>query len=472
MFVGREDELKSLQALYDKDGFGMSVIYGRRRIGKSTLITEFIKNKKAIFYTATKVGRERNLELFSKQVVSVLDPIFEQVAFTSTEAVFDFISRKMPKEKLIIVIDELPYWAEKDEALLSVLQKYIDTEWNDKNLMIILCGSALSFMENKVLSEKSPLFGRRDTQIKLEAFNYRDSALFVPKYSAEDKAVCYGITGGVAKYLSMIDGNKSLDDNIKRLFFHTDGYLYDETRNLLTQEFSDISLVNNIIEQIASGENTVNIIAGKVGEKEPTVLYSLEKLIRVGLVEKRRCITEEKNKKKTQYVLKDQMFKFWYEFIPKAHSVIEMGQGDVYYDKAVKPRLHSFMGSVFEEMCRYYTLQQGIQGRFGCFLTDVGSWWGVETVENQRGEKAQQSADIDVVAISEIDKCAVVGECKFKNEKIDKGIFDTLYRRAGLISGKYKVTKYILFSLNGYTDWFDTQNDDRVVLLSLSDLYV
>ena len=146
-----------------------------------------------------------------------------------------------------------------------MLQKYIDTEWNEKNLMIILCGSALSFMENKVLSEKSPLFGRRDTQIKLEAFNYRDSALFVPKYSAEDKAVCYGITGGVAKYLSMIDGDQSLDDNIKRLFFHTDGYLYDETRNLLTQEFSDITLVNNIIEQIASGENTVNIIAGKVG---------------------------------------------------------------------------------------------------------------------------------------------------------------------------------------------------------------
>lgn len=247
--------------------------------------------------------------------------------------------------------------------------------------------------------------------------------------------------------------------------------MYDETRNILTQEFSDITLVNNIIEQIASGENTVNIIAGKVGEKEPTVLYSLEKLIRVGLVEKRKCITEEKNKKKTQYVLKDQMFKFWYEFIPKAHSVIEMGQGDVYYEKAVKPRLHSFMGSVFEEMCRYYTLEQGIKGRFDSFLTDVGTWWGVETVENQRGEKVQQSADIDVVAISELDKSAVVGECKFKNEKIDKGIYDTLLRRAGLISGKYKVSKYIFFSLSGYTDWFDTLKDNRVVLLSLSDLY-
>ena len=109
-----------------------------------------------------------------------------------------------------MVIDELPYWAEKDEALLSVLQKYIDTVWKDKNLKIILCGSALSFMENKVLSEKSPLFGRRDSQIKMEAFDYLDSAKFVPEYSYEDKAICYGITGGVAKYLSMIDPKKIL----------------------------------------------------------------------------------------------------------------------------------------------------------------------------------------------------------------------------------------------------------------------
>ena len=133
----------------------------------------------------------------------------------------------------------------------------------------------------------------------------------------------------------MIDADINIDQNIIKLFFHTDGYLYDDTRNLLTQEFADITLINNILEQIASGENTVNAIAGKVGEKEPSILYSLDKLISVGLVEKKNCITEEKNKKKTQYVLRDHMFKFWYEFIPKAHSVIEMGHGDIYYNKIV-----------------------------------------------------------------------------------------------------------------------------------------
>ena len=472
MFIGRERELASLKDFYEKDGIGMTVIYGRRRIGKSTLIAEFVKDKKVIFYTATKVGKDRNLELFSKQVTDLFLSGIEDISFHTIEAVFDFINKNISDEKVILVIDELPYWAEKDEALLSILQKYMDTVWHDKNLKIILCGSALSFMENKVLSEKSPLFGRRDSQIKLDSFDYLDAAKFVPDYSNEDKAICYGITGGVAKYLSMIDSSKSLDENIIKLYFRTDGYLYDETRNLLTQEFSDITLVNNIIEQIASGQNTINIISNKIGEKESTILYSLEKLISVGLVEKKKCITEEKNKKKTQYILKDHMFKFWYEFIPKATSVIEMGQGELYYHKAVKPVLHSYMGSVFEDMCRYYTLQHGILGEFDCFVTTVGTWWGTETIINENGEKRAQSTDIDVVALSEIEKKAVVGECKFKNEKIDKGIYETLVRRSHLISSKYQVVKYILFSLSGYTEWFDTLSDHNVVLLSLNDLYL
>lgn len=471
MFIGREKELHALEDFYEKDGMAMMVIYGRRRIGKSTLIAEFVKDKKVIFYTATKVGKDRNLELFSKQVTELFLPDIDDIHFRTIEAVFDFIGKNMADEKIVLVIDELPYWAEKDEALLSILQKYMDTVWKDKQLKIILCGSSLSFMEQKVLSEKSPLFGRRDSQIKLDAFDYLDAARFVPGYSHEEQAICYGITGGVAKYLSMLDSSKSLDENIVRLFFRTDGYLYDETRNLITQEFSDITVVNNIIEQIASGATTVNTIANKIGEKEPTILYHLDKLISVGLVEKKKCITEEKNKKKTQYVLKDHMFKFWYEFIPKATSVIEMGQGELYYQKVVKPVLHSFMGSVFEDMCRYYTLQHGILGEFNCFLTDVGVWWGTETILDENGVKKGQPLDIDVVGISEIEKRAVVGECKFKNKKIDKGIYEALKHRADLISGKYKIVKFILFSLSGYTQWFDTLKDETAVLLTIDDLY-
>ena len=470
MFIGREKEIKYLNEFYNKPSIGMTVIYGRRRIGKSTLISEFIKDKKSIFYTATKVGKERNLELFAKQILDELAPDLSNITFNSLETVFDFIGNSIKDEKLILVIDELPYWADKDEALLSILQKYIDTVWKDKNLKIILCGSSLSFMENKVLSEKSPLFGRRDSQIKLEAFDYLDSAKFVPNYSAEEKAICYGITGGVAKYLSLIDSSKDIHENIISLFFKTNGYLYDETHNLLTQEFSDITIVNNIIEQIASGENALSIISEKVHESQQTVSYFLDKLISVGLIGKKKCITEEKNKKKTQYVLKDSMFKFWYEFIPKATSVIEMGQGELYYHKAVKPYLHSYMGPIFENMCQYYTLKQGIEGKYGCFITSVGTWWGQEKIKDQYGNIKIQATDIGVVGISDIDKKAVVGECKFKNEKIDKNIYETLIQRSNLIT-KYKVSKYILFSLSGYTDWFNNLKEKDVILLTLDTMY-
>lgn len=157
MFIGRERELASLKEFYDRDGIGMTVIYGRRRIGKSTLIAEFVRDKKNIFYTATKVGKARNLELFSRQVTDLFMPGVENISFHTTEAVFDFIDKNIGNDKVVLVIDELPYWAERDEALLSIMQKYIDTVWNDKNLKIILCGSALSFMEKR-FSAKRALF--------------------------------------------------------------------------------------------------------------------------------------------------------------------------------------------------------------------------------------------------------------------------------------------------------------------------
>jgi len=471
-FIGRKEELKKLNSLYNAKGFNMAIIYGRRRIGKSTLISEFIKDKKAIYYVATKVGVDRNVELFKTEVLKVLAPELENVMFKSIEDLLEFIGKNVSDEKVVLVIDELPYWAEKDEGVLSVFQKFVDTEWADKNILFILCGSALSFMEDKVLSEKSPLFGRRTTQMKIESFNYLEAAEFVPNYTNEDKAICYGVTGGVAKYLSMIDVDKNIHENIIEQFFEKTGYLYDETKNLLIQEFNDISLVNNIIEQIANGETSLNIIASKVHEKDSTVLYSLNKLISVGLVEKRNCITEEKNKKKVQYILKDHMFRFWYAYIPAASSSIELGKGKIYYDKVVRPNIHMFMGKVFEEMCLYYTLNAGLDGKLNCFVSETGTWWGTESLQDKESKWYTQSADVDVVGISTSDKGMVVGECKFKNEKMDKNVYETLVRRGKVIPCKYPVVQYLLFSLSGYTEWIE-QNVDRrnVALLTLDDLF-
>ena len=470
-FIGREKELQALESVYQKPGFQMAVVYGRRRVGKSTLLAKFIENKKAIFYTATKVGAERNRILLGKQVVSSLAESVGNVVFPSMEDLLSFVGSHLPEEKLVFVIDELPYLVETDEGLLSVFQKFIDHEWREANLFLIFCGSALSFMQDKVLSEKSPVFGRRSMQLELQPFSYREAALFVPEYSLEEKAVVYGITGGIPQYLSFIDTGISLDRNIEQLFFEKTGYLYEETRNFLVQEFEDVSLVNAIIEKLASGENAVNLIADKVHEKPQTVLYTLSKLMRVGLVEKKQCITEEKNKKKTRYVLKDSMFRFWYAFVPEAVSLIELGSGSVYYERVVKPRLHSFMGSVFEDMCRYYTLQRGAQGAFPCFVTQTGTWWGMEEVKDADGNKSYVTADVDVVGLAPLEKAMVVGECKFKKEKLDKSVYETLVRRSRVIPSGYATVRFLLFSLGGFSEWFEKDKPEMVDLFTLEDLY-
>lgn len=401
-FIGRKRELEVLNKLYKEDGFSLTILYGRRRIGKSTLLNKFIGSKKCIFYTCSKVGTSRNIELFGQEVINVINPKLANVKFNHLEDLLDFINENVGNNKLVIVIDELPYWAKDDKGMLSILQKYIDNKWIKKNIMLILCGSSLSFMEDEVLSQKSPLYGRRNNQIKLNAFDYLEAGEFVKKYSNEDKAIVYGITGGVPKYLSFFNDEISLDENIKNLYFHSDGFLYDEAKNFLSQEFSDTKLVNNVIEQIANGENSLNDISSKLNEANEKVLYTLNKLISVDVVEKRQCITEEKNKKKTMYCLKDTMFKFWYRYIPKAISSIEVGNGDMYYQRIVKPTIHSYMGPIFENMCQYYVLKK-INKNIDMFITESGYWWGNKHTQ-VNGKITSEATDIDVVGVDPIKK--------------------------------------------------------------------
>lgn len=467
-FIGRKRELEVLNKLYKEDGFSLTILYGRRRIGKSTLLNKFIGSKKCIFYTCSKVGTSRNIELFGQEVINVINPKLANVKFNHLEDLLDFINENVGNNKLVIVIDELPYWAKDDKGMLSILQKYIDNKWIKKNIMLILCGSSLSFMEDEVLSQKSPLYGRRNNQIKLNAFDYLEAGEFVKKYSNEDKAIVYGITGGVPKYLSFFNDEISLDENIKNLYFHSDGFLYDEAKNFLSQEFSDTKLVNNVIEQIANGENSLNDISSKLNEANEKVLYTLNKLISVDVVEKRQCITEEKNKKKTMYCLKDTMFKFWYRYIPKAISSIEVGNGDMYYQRIVKPTIHSYMGPIFENMCQYYVLKN-INKNIDMFITESGYWWGNKHTQ-VNGKITSEATDIDVVGVDPIKKEILIGECKFKNSLIDKDIYESLIKKTDLIS-KYKVGKYLYFSLIGYSDWVIKNKSDKVLLLKLDDLY-
>ena len=464
MFIGRENELRVLEETYQRPGFQMTVIYGRRRIGKSRLITEFLKDKRASYYVASQSSFEDNIKKWSAQFIMDLFPAMEGVSFENPESFFQFIGNCSFEDKLVIALDEIPYIAEADSSFLSRFQAAIDTVFSAKNIYLIICGSAISFMEKEILSEKSPLFGRRTNQIFLKPFNYMDSARFTPGYSNEEKAIVYGVTGGVAKYLTLFDDSVSLDENLINQFFRPSGYLYEEPVNLLTQEFRTINTYNSVIEVCAGGANKVNEIAQKAHISTATLTYVLKNLMTIGVISKHTPMTEAESKKKSAYEISDGMYRFWYSFVPAARASIEMNRGEIFYNNYVKDKLHSFMGNVFEEMCRYYTLSEGLNGRLNCLVTNAGSWWGPG--------HDHTPTDIDVVGVDDAGKKAVIGECKFKNELLDKEVYEALMNRRGLIDKRYQEVQFLFFSLSSFSGWVtEHAAEQRDRLITLDDMY-
>ena len=465
MFIGREKELADLNALYDTDKFQMPVIYGRRRVGKSTLIRKFVEDKRAVLFTAIESTSERNLELFSRSIYKTLLPTMTKMPpFQSFEAAFDFLTEYTKKERCVVVIDEYPYLAASDKSISSRLQSYIDGEWKDSKMYLILCGSSMSFMENQVLGYQSPLYGRRTAQIKLLPFDYLASACFVPNYSEEDKALVYGVTGGIPKYLELFRPELTVYENIIQLFFDSSGYLYEEPGNLLKQELRDVSTYNAIIEALASGAVKVNEIVTKVHSDTATVSYCLKSLISIGIVEKCAAITEEDNKKKTSYVICDNMFRFWYRFVPNGIDLILMQYGKKYFEESVLPQLPDYMGSIFEEMCRNYLQQISVQGKLDFTITKIGRWWGTNP-------KLRQEEEIDIVGVNSLTKCVLLGECKYQNQGIHLETAQKLMER-GLLITQYPNKSYVLCSKTHFTDEVKRfAKENKIMLVTLRDLY-
>ncbi len=442
MFVGRQQELEKLNIMYESGKFEFVVIYGRRRVGKTTLIKEFCKGKKAIYFVAREASDFINLENFSNDVFAVTSRESEgNVYFSNWEKAFDYIYKISHDERIILVIDEYPYLAQSNRSISSIIQAHIDMKLKDSKLFLILCGSSMSFMEYQVLGYKSPLYGRRTAQFKIKPFTYYESARMLEGFSAEEQAILYGITGGIPDYLARVRLDLSIKENIKNLFLSESGYLFEEPSNLLKQELRELATYNGIIAAIAGGASRLNEIATRNNIESNKCAKYISALIALGIIKKEKPLAEEDNSRKSIYLLDDNMFRFWYRFIPANMSSIATGLSDVVYEKAVAPQLPNYMGLVFEQICTQYLVRENAKLLLPFMFGRIGKWWGNNPIKKRQDE-------IDILAID--DENAILGECKWKTEPAGIGVLNELVEKGELFK-KYRNKYYMLFSKPGFT---------------------
>lgn len=456
-FIGREYELKELNEEYKKGNFALSVIYGRRRVGKTYLIKEFLKDKKGYYFVALESNALINLSLLSMAVYEACGNLKGLPDFLDFESAFRYLFEYTKENRIVFVIDEYPYLAQTAEYISSLLQKLIDEYRDNSKLFLILCGSSMSFMENQVLAYKSPLYRRRISQLKINPFNYLDAAKFVESYSYKEKAIVYGLTGGIAEYLTFFNDNVELKTNIINNFLKTSGRLFEEATNLLKQELRQPKTYNDILFAIAGGASKLNEIATKLNMQTGGLTYYINSLVELGIVEKKTPVLDRKTKRPV-YVIKDTMFRFWYYFVQKNMNLINMELGEMVYDKQVKTRLNEYMGSVFEKITIEYFEQRLRKGKLNFIPTDYGNWWGNDKIRKKESE-------IGLLAYDENNNY-LFAEVKWKNKKADEIVLNELIEKSmnfGCLD-----RHYWLISLSG----FEENNEyDGVELIDINDIY-
>ncbi|AMC93715.1 hypothetical protein AOC36_06880 [Erysipelothrix larvae] len=437
MFFGRENELKALENMHERNNFQMAVVYGRRRIGKTALISEFVSDKKSIYFSCEEVNDALNLAKFSQQLGELLG-ISGFPPVENWEVLFTIIAENFGHEHLVVVIDEYPYAASANRSLNSTLQHIIDHKFKNTNLFLILCGSSVSFMENQVLGEKSPLFGRRTGQIKVNALDYYDASKFYPDVSFEDKIRYYATIGGTPYYLSMIDPSLTFEENLKNLYFVINGYLFNEGTLLMKQEFREPAIYNSVLQAIASGAVTLSGIAGFTKLETSLISKYLLTLQELNYIE--RIIPFGSNPlkgKKSYYHITENFIAYWYRTIFSIRTEIERGHGDIYWQHSLN-NLSEFIGPIFEEITRQYLRRVNAKNGLPFIAKTFGKWWG----KDKKGDVQE----IDIIVESLDGKNLIIGECKWTNSlKLSKTL-QTLDKRATLFSD-YTVQK-MLFTKN------------------------
>ena len=450
-FVDRHLELDQLTDCYESKTADFVVIYGRRRLGKSELVRQSIADRDdAVYYQAVESTAPNQLEQF----VDVATAQFPSLGNIRRD--WEALLEALGEEDAVVVIDEFPFLIEEDESLPSRIQRVWDTELQETGLTLVLVGSSISVMEDKVLSGSAPLYGRRTATIDLKPLSVADTRQFVPEYDPETAITAWAIYGGTPYYLQTIDPDQPLGTNVQQAILSERGLLYSEPEFLLRTELRQPNTYFSILRALAHGRRTPNEIAGMAGVDSGSLSTYLQKLRRLRLVERHIPVTESPTaSKRGRYRIAAPLFRFWFRFVYGNQDQLRI-LGDDAYDELVAPKLADYVSPLFERLC-----QQALPDLVDRQFRDVGQWWFKEH-------------ELDVLGLT--DRGLVAGECKFTSRPVSEGVLADLERTASEVRWPDGPTDgellYILFSRSGYTD--DLQNAantrDDVLLFGLSDL--
>ena len=455
MFIGRERELDFLQERYDSDRAELVVLYGRRRIGKTELLQQFARDKSPVFYACTECTDQEQLARFSKRILQTGLPAARFLtAFSDWETALRSIQDVPSEGKRLLIIDEFPYMCASHPELPSILQNLWDHELSRANVMLILCGSAMSFIENELLAERNPLYGRATGIYKLLPLPFVSVRQFFPQYSVEDQVAVYAILGGIPYYLIQFQSEKSLEENIRTNILQKGCVLYSEVEFLLRQELRETSVYNAIIEAVALGNNTLALIHSKTQIEKTKISVYLKNLMEIGIIEREfsvlSTVKERAGSGRGLYQLTDAYFRFWYAFLYGSHSELEAGDVQGVWQHLIAPQLHAYAAHAFEKICVEHLRACNQAGTLPFHFVKIGRWWEKVT-HTADGKRRTVSEEIDIVAADRAERNFLLAECKFRHAPADLDVLRHLQDK--FPQKKYPGNDhYMIFSFYGFTE--------------------
>ena len=459
MFIGRDNELKGLSEKLNNDRFESILIYGRRRIGKTELIKEAIKNLNCVsIYFECKLSLlNENLIDFNNEVNRVLNCDFR---FDSFKIILKFLFDYSRKEKIVLVIDEFPYLLQSKALIISDIRDLIDEYCMNSKMKIILSGSLVQVMKN-LNDSSSETYGRFTSIIPLTAFDYFDSSKFYDNYSNEEKILMYSVFGGVAFFNSLIDSSLTALDNIKKLILNKNSILQLEVENMVISEVSKISLANSVVNIIGEGNTKYSDIVNRLTSNRSEKVnpdYILKKLIDLEIIEKVYPINEKNNKKRTFYRFKDNLMEFYYRYIYRYKNANSYLTVDDFYDEFVKEDLLSkYLPLKFENISKEFLIRANQKHKISPLFYDIGTYFF-----NDSKLKINRQFDL----VTEDKNGYIAYECKFKDKPLSKKTINE--EEYQIISSGLNVYKLGFISKSGFEKNID---QDRYNLFSLDDFY-